>query len=195
MSYATSNNYKIIKFDVESHSKTKTFERFKRVFLAYANARGYGDIARGDTPVPKKTDATTNQLKEDYEKNIMGYSDLILSVMNDYEAFELVNNTRNDDYPDGNVFRALTDLEDRYKTSKSAVVEELEEKWEKRRMLKKGGKPVKLLNTLVMLQKQLESKGVKNRTSNYIPSFSAPSETNTRPRKWYFRIFSIPEDP
>ena len=70
MSYATSNNYKIIKFDVESHSKTKTFERFKRVFLAYTNARGYGDIARGDTPVPKKADATTNQLKVDYEKTL-----------------------------------------------------------------------------------------------------------------------------
>ena len=131
MSYALTNNYKIIKFDVESHSKTKTFEQLKRVFLAYANARGYGDIARGDTPIPKKADATTNQLKVDYKKNIMGYSDLILSVMNDYEAFELVNNTRDGDYPDGNVFKALTDLEDRYKTSKSAVVEELEEKWKK----------------------------------------------------------------
>ena len=86
---------------------------------------------------------------------------MILSVMNDYEAFELVNNTRDNDYPDGNVFKALTDLEDRYKTSKSTIVEELEEKWEKRRTLKKGGKPVKLLNNLIMIQKQLGIEGVQ----------------------------------
>ena len=72
MSYASSSNYKIIKFDVESHHKTKTFERFKRVFLAYANARGYRDIVRGDTPVPKKAETTTHQLKQDYGKNIWG---------------------------------------------------------------------------------------------------------------------------
>ena len=52
--------------------------------------------------------------------------------MNDYKAFELVSNTRDGDYPDGNVFKALTDLEDRYKTSKSAVVEELEENGKKK---------------------------------------------------------------
>ena len=88
MSYVTANVGKMIKFDVIENSKMKTYERFKQVFVAHANARGYGEIVGGDTPVPEKANATTDPLKEIYKLNMMGYSDLILSVMDNYEAFE-----------------------------------------------------------------------------------------------------------
>ena len=133
MSLMTTNMTKLIKFDVVDGSDIKTFERFKAIFAAHANARRYGAIVKGEMAIPEKANAGTNDaLAEIYAKNLQGYSDLILAVMDNDEAFTIVSDAKTDDYPDGNVFKALTSLESRFKKNKTAEAEELENKWEKR---------------------------------------------------------------
>ena len=69
--------------------------------------------------------------------------------MDDHEAFKIVSGARDDvNHPDGNIFNALTELEKRYKSNRTKQVEELEGKWEKQRILRKGSNPTKLFDNL-----------------------------------------------
>ena len=119
MSLVTTIMTKLIKFDVADESNTKTFEGFKAIFTAHANARGYGPIVKGEEAIPEKSNSGTNDaLAEIYGKNLQGYSDLILAVMDNDEAFTIVSDAKDSNYPDGNVFVALTSLESRFKKIK-----------------------------------------------------------------------------
>ena len=120
-----------VKFNVVDYSKSKTFEKFYEVFLAQANAKGYGSIVKKVDTVPKVSDATTEPNKTIYKKNIVGYSDLIVAVLDSSEAFEIVKGSKDDtDYPDGNLQIALDDLKARYKITDVTEKERLENKWE-----------------------------------------------------------------
>ena len=155
MNYITAS--RPVKFDVEDYSKSKTYEKFYEVFLAQANAKGYGNIVKKDDTVPKVSDANVEPYKSLYKSNIIGYSDLIVAVLDNSEAFQIVKASKdNTDYPDGNLQTALDDVKERFQMSDITEKERLETKWEKKRKLKKGENPVRLLNSLFILQKQLK---------------------------------------
>ena len=46
----------VVKFDVVKGDPSKTFKRFKTMFLSQSGARGFGGVCDGTEKIPKATD-------------------------------------------------------------------------------------------------------------------------------------------
>ena len=94
-------------------------------YMARARAKGWQSIMKGSTVVPATGTAnmTDVQLKVQ-EKNEEGYADLILS-MEDEVCFNVVNEARTNDLPDGSLKKAWDNLHAKYAPSTKGELVEL----------------------------------------------------------------------
>jgi hypothetical protein len=104
--------------------KKLDFVAWEEKFLAGARRKGYKEVILGREKIPKDGVVLSSAKEEDKEdiriteKNEFAYSDLILSIDTTTSAgkvaFNLVRNSKSDDYPDGNSAAAFKNLRNKY---------------------------------------------------------------------------------
>ena len=157
MNNATGLITPVIKFDVVKGDPSKTFKRFKTMFMSQSGARGFGGVCDGTEKIPKANDAgQENDKKRLNNKKAFAY--LLLSVMDEEEAFDLVDESRSPEFPDGNVKVALENLEREYTEEPDKEKERYQEQLDESEKLKPNEDPTKILTRLHIIQKVLEKR-------------------------------------
>jgi hypothetical protein len=106
--------------------KTKDWQMWEAKYAARARAKGWFKVMNGEQAVPAHdvvlTDTQVVQQRA-REYNEAGYADLLLS-MEDEVSFNVVNEARTTELPDGSLSKAWKALHDKYApTTKSELVE------------------------------------------------------------------------
>lgn len=152
-----------VKFDVIKGDLVKTYDRFFSVFLAQSHARGYGGIVMGTETVPNADEVETGDEKITIlnELNIKAFSALVTATLQNDRAFNIVKDTKGDDYPNGNVQTALYELKKEFTESTMITKRKMTKAFLRTKKYKRGTNPVKELEKLITLRRALKRHNVE----------------------------------
>jgi len=173
MSNAREETIRVISFD----GKATTWPSWKEKFLAKAKKKGYKKILQKKVEVIKETetipdsDPDKNEKLANRELNENAYADLILSIdatkPTGRTVFNLIRNTKSDDYPDGNAANAWTALEKKFEPKTAPSKAKLHRLFYKAEM-KKDVDPINFITYLEDIRSRLADAGIKMDDEHFI---------------------------
>ncbi len=162
--YKEETSIRVITFD----GKKTTWPSWKEKFLARAKKKGYKDIlTKKVVPVPETTTIADNDAQRDEKlkarnANENAYADLILSIDTSKApgraVFNLIKNTKSNDYPDGYAGAAWEALEKKFDPTTAPSKAKLHRLFFKAK-LKKGADPVNFITYLEDVRGRLKEAG------------------------------------
>jgi hypothetical protein len=102
-----------IKFSV-FNGKQDDWYQWSKKFIARAGLMGYKSVLLGMENGPK--DRSSNDFGEFIRKNDMAYADLMMACEDDV-CFDLVDNSRSEEFPDGDANLAWVELKAKFEPS------------------------------------------------------------------------------
>ena len=164
---------RLISFD----GKKKNFPAWKEKFLAKARKKGYKDVLLGKTKVEKDgveilaTDPDKIAKEKAREDNEAAYADLILSIQCESGAgrvvFNLIKNSKSDDYPDGHASTAWASLERKFNPKTTNSRTKLHRLFYKAQ-LRKGSDPIHFVTYLEDIRGRLKDAGEIMSDSHFV---------------------------
>ena len=150
-----------VKFDVVKGDLAKTYDRFFSLFLAQANAKGYGGVVTGKDRVLTAAEVVDDVTQKLDDLNTKAFSALVTACSDDSRAFGIVEDTKDGDYPNGNVQLALDELRTEFTESTLITKRKMEKAFLRTKKYKKKNNPVKELEKLLTLRRSLKKHNVE----------------------------------
>ena len=154
-----------------------TWPSWKEKFLTRAKKEGYKKILQKKVKVTEETEAIPDSDPDKKEKlanrelNENAYADLILSIdatkATGRSVFNLIKNTKSDDYPDGNAGNAWTALEKKFEPKTAPSQAKLHRLFYKAEM-KKDVDPINFITYLEDIRSRLADTGIKMDDEHFI---------------------------
>jgi len=154
-----------------------TWPSWKEKFLTRAKKEGYKKILQKKVKVTEETEAIPDSDPDKKEKlanrelNENAYADLILSIdatkATGRSVFNLIKNTKSDDYPDGNAGNAWTALEKKFEPKTAPSQAKLHRLFYKDEM-KKDLDPINFITYLEDIRSRLADAGIKMDDEHFI---------------------------
>ena len=124
---------------------------------ADATHYGYDDIMYGDAICPKKSDAKSDEEKALVKLNHLGFARLLKMPDPNTElgrvAFDLINGSRDADYPRGNLKQAWDNLQEKYRDKSVTTTVQAKREYQNHKM-KAGQSPDVYINRLTELMRR-----------------------------------------
>jgi len=147
-------SYKVIQFS----GKKEDYQKWAAKFLAFAHVKGFKKILTGVSTPPPANEVLTSG--DDEKKALRKANDLAYSVMHmvvkDDVSFNAVYSATTDDLPDGDAFKAWTNLEKIFKPVSNASKHELEQKFNQCSLTQEDKNPDEFFSELEKIKLQLK---------------------------------------
>lgn len=161
MSTSKEESIRVVSFD----GKRNSWPSWKEKFLAKAKKKGYKDILLGKIELVSET---TKIADDDAQREVKllgrklnedAYADLVLSIdcgkTQGRVVFNLIKNSKNDDYPDGNARESWKSLERKFNPTTSTSRTKLHKEFY-RAELRKGADPINFITYMEDLRERLK---------------------------------------